>query len=65
MLRRMELRVSWMRPIPMKVARDLGFIYTTDLDRIPDVSGVYVSGESLETGSRLCMSERPTGSEAA
>lgn len=40
----MELRLIWTRPIPMKVARDKGLIYTTDLDRIPDAPGVYVFG---------------------
>lgn len=44
MLQRVELSVVWSRPIPMKIARDRGLIYTTDLDRIPNVSGVYVFG---------------------
>ncbi|MGH3690506.1 MAG: GIY-YIG nuclease family protein [Microbacterium sp.] len=40
----MELRVAWMQPIPLTKSKRRDRIYDTDLDRIPNVAGVYVLG---------------------
>ncbi len=46
----MKLHVQWNRPVPLTDARRQGLIYWTDLDKLPDVPGVYVFGRRFGTG---------------
>jgi hypothetical protein len=62
----MNLQVEWNPPIPMRRVR--GVIYTVDLEKVPDVSGLYVFGrrwgssfEALYVGKAKNLRSRVKG----
>ena len=38
----MKLKISWNRPISLQNAKDEGLIYSLNLEKIPEVSGIYI-----------------------
>lgn len=43
----MDLHVDWLRPIPLKKARDPHLIYTFDTMKVDRVAGVYIFGRKF------------------
>jgi hypothetical protein len=40
----MRLSIEWIRPVALRDGTHQNLIYTTDLNRLPDVAGIYVLG---------------------
>lgn len=45
----MKLHVEWTRSIPLKDATQQNLIYTTDLNKLPRVTGIYILGRRWGT----------------
>lgn len=45
----MKLRIEWGRPIPLKDGTRQHLIYTVDLTKLPQASGIYVFGRRFGT----------------
>jgi len=45
----MKLQIEWARPTVLKGGRELNFIYTTDLSKLPSLPGIYLFGRRWGT----------------